>query len=75
MSASAGLNHQEVEQNARLIASSPRLLSAAKRVTAAFRAMGKPASVVGLLSKLIEECEASMIELDEAIKEATGDTP
>ncbi len=66
---------QVAKANARLIASSPRLLSAAKRVTAAFRAIGQPASVAGLLSKLREECEASMLELDEAIKEANGDTP
>ena len=59
--------------DAHLIATSPRLLSAAQRVTAAFRTMGQPASVVGLVSNLRAECEASMLELDEAIKQATGE--
>lgn len=63
------------EANTRLIAAAPRLLSAAKRVTAAFRAMGQPASVIGLVSKLRAECEASMLELDEAIKQAEGTAP
>jgi len=64
---------QEAFANAHLIAAAPRLLSAAQRVTAAFRAMGQPASVVGLVSNLRAECEASMLELDEAIKQATGE--
>lgn len=67
------VGREQYHANANLIAAAPRLLSAAQRVTAAFRAMGQPASVVGLVSNLRAECEASMLELDEAIKQATGE--
>jgi hypothetical protein len=59
----------EMHANARLIAAAPDLLAAAERVTAAFRALGTTTNVSDQM-QAHQECEAAMVALDAAIKQA-----
>ena len=63
---------EESEANARLIASSPELYEAGKRVTNAFRAMGNAAGMVKVRDARIE-CEQAMLALDAALSKAAGE--